>query len=119
VRFFLCAVLAVALLALAPTMACSTGSETPNAGDASIDGSADAGPDAALVCGDAGAATKPRCQRGDACNCDDVGSVAPICVGGAWACAPGSTRYEDCYGVPPVRPCVLDDAGHGHDPDGG
>ena len=106
----------VASVVIALAACSSTTDNVPAPGAA--DASADATADASLVCGTADAASI-RCQRGDACNCDDVGSVAPICVAGAWRCAPGSTRYEDCHGVPPVRPCTLDDAGVAHGGDGG
>lgn len=63
-------------------------------------GATDAG--ATTTCGNSDAASEPRCQRGGPCSCDDVGGVAPICVEGAWKCPAGSTRYEDCFGVPPA-----------------
>jgi hypothetical protein len=105
-RILLAAVLAV----LVPLAACATASETA-APSSSTDASIDGASDATLVCGNADAASMPRCQRGDACHCDDTGTVAPICVAGEWKCAPGTTRWEDCHGVPPIAGCTLDDAG--------
>lgn len=80
-------------------VACSTSSTS--SGDVATDaGATDAG--ATTTCGNSDAASKPRCQRGGPCFCDDVGAVSPICVEGAWKCPAGSTRYEDCFGVPPA-----------------
>jgi len=89
--------------------ACSSSSDAvpaPSAGDASV------GADASLCATVDGGSM--RCHSGDACNCNDVGFTGPMCVGGQWKCAPGTTRAEDCYGVPPVRPCTLDEAGVAH-----
>jgi hypothetical protein len=98
-------VFAVAVALFLTFAACSSTSTDTPAPDVVDSGSSP------VTCGsETDAASKPRCQRGGPCNCDDVGRVAPICTSGTWTCPSGTTRYEDCHGVPPIPNCV-DDAG--------
>jgi hypothetical protein len=104
--------------------ACSS-SSSPDTGapqDASLDvnhpdATPDASPDAAACL--ATDAAIPECLQGAPCACDDVASddAPAICVGSAWQCPDGYTKFEDCGGVPPGPGCHgdggIDDAGDG------
>ena len=100
-------VAAVFLVApLLTTLACS--SSGGEASDASIDetSSPEASPSTDASRCDSDAAI-PECLRGAPCSCDDHAShnAPAVCVGGAWACPAGYTRFEDCRGVPPGPSC--------------